>query len=345
MARLVAAFGSSHSIMLVAQREDWQHQFRLADTKNPHLYDKAGNKTDYVQLLAGMGTADQARAAALTTPEKLGDLYDQAQKAMDALRERIASAGLDVLIIVGDDQTELFRTSNNPAFAIYYGKTIRNTVREPAFPQDAWVKSARMWRHEPEADRDYPVKSDLAEWLIRQLCDRDFDIAAMDGLEKGQSEGHAFQFIHRRLLDGKPGGNAGTLAVIPVILNTFDPPNQPTPKRCIALGAALRELIALWPQDLRVGVIASGGLSHFVVDEELDQKIIQVIRNKDSATLAALDPKRLQAGSSEIRNWLVVAEMARTLDVDWVEYLPGYRSEALTGTGLCFMVWKTLSAG
>ena len=343
MARLVAAFGSSHSIMLVAQREDWQHQFRLADTKNPHLYDKAGNKTDYAQLLAGLSDADRARAAALTTPEKLGDLYDQAQTAMDEVKRRIAAAKLDVLIIVGDDQTELFRTSNNPAFAIYYGKTIRNTAREAAQASDAWVKSARMWRHEPQHDRDYPVQSDLAEWLIRQLCDRDFDIAAMDGLERGQSEGHAFQFIHRRLLDGGPNGNAGTLPVIPIILNTFDPPNQPTPKRCVALGAALRELISQWPQDLRVGVIASGGLSHFVVDETLDQKIITAIRNKDTANLAGINPKHLQAGSSEIRNWLVVAEMARELDVEWVQYLPGYRSDALTGTGLCFAAWEVLA--
>ncbi len=342
MARLVAAFGTSHSIMLVAQREDWQHQFRLADTKNPHLYDKAGNKTDYAQLLTNLSAADRDRAAALTTPEKLGDLYDQAQVAMDEVRRRIDAAKLDVLIIVGDDQTELFRTSNNPTFAIYYGNTIRNTAREPAQAGDAWVKSARMWRHEPEADRDYPVKSDLAEWLIRQLCDRDFDVTAMDGLEKGQSEGHAFQFIHRRLLDGNPGGNAGALPVIPIILNTFDPPNQPTPKRCVALGAALRELIAQWPQAIRVGVIASGGLSHFVVDEALDQKIIADIRSKDTTTLAGLNPKQLQAGSSEIRNWLVVAEVARELDVAWVQYLPGYRSEALTGTGLCFMAWKAL---
>ena len=43
MARLVAAFGSSHSIMLVSQREDWQHHFKLIDPKNAHYYDKQGN--------------------------------------------------------------------------------------------------------------------------------------------------------------------------------------------------------------------------------------------------------------------------------------------------------------
>jgi 3-O-methylgallate 3,4-dioxygenase len=332
MAQLVAAFGSSHSIMLVSQREDWQHGFRAIDTKNVHYYDKQGNKTDYDALLA----AAPAGAQAMVTPEKMGERFDAAEAAMEQLSQRIRDARLDVLLIVGDDQTELFRTTNNPAFAIYYGETIRNTAREPASPSDSWVKSARMWRHEPEADREYPVQSDLAEWLIRQLCDRDFDIAAMDGLERGQFEGHAFQFIHRRLLKEQ------VLPVIPVILNTFDPPNQPTPRRCVALGAALRELIAAWPQDLRVGVIASGGLSHFVVDEALDQQVITAIRNKDSATLAALDPKLLQAGSSEIRNWLVVGEMARNLDFEWIDYVPGYRSPALTGTGLAFAAWKTL---
>lgn len=329
MARLVAAFGSSHSIMLVARRDDWQHGFRVIDATNPHYYDRRGDKTDYASLLA----AAPPEAPAMVTPERMGERFDAAQAAMDHLGQRIREARLDVLVIVGDDQTELFRTTNNPAIAIYHGDTIRNTAREPARPGDPWPKAARMWRHEPERDRDYPVASELGRWLVRQLCDRDFDIASMDGLEPGQSEGHAFQFVHRRLLGHHE------LPVIPVILNTFDPPNQPTPRRCVALGRALRELIAQWPGDLRVGVIASGGLSHFVVDEELDQQVIAAIRRKDSAALAAFDPRRLQAGSSEIRNWLVVGEMARDLDMDWLEYIPGYRSPALTGTGLAFAAW------
>lgn len=333
MARLVSAFGSSHSIMLVSQREDWQHHFKLIDPHNVHYYDKSGKKTDYNALLA----MAPPEAASWVTPQKMGERFDAAEAAMQELHQRIKAAHLDVLIIVGDDQTELFRTSNNPAMAIYYGPTIRNTVREPASPQDPWVKSARMWRHEPERDREYPVQSDMAQWLIRQLCDRDFDMAAMDGLEPGQFEGHAFQFVHRKLLKDVE------LPVIPVILNTFDPPNQPTPRRCVALGKALRELIAQWPQDLRVGVIASGGLSHFVVDEALDQRVLQAIRRKDTEDLASLDPAQLQAGSSEIRNWLVVAEMARELDVEWVQYIPGYRTPALTGTGLAFAAWTCLA--
>jgi len=332
MARLVAAFGSSHSIMLVSQREDWQHGFREIDPKNPHYYDRAGNRTTYEHLLA-VAPPD---AEAMVSADRMGARWDQSEAAMDELRERIRAARLDVLLVVGDDQTELFRTTNNPAFAIYYGETIRNAKRELA-EGDGWYKKARMVRQEPEADRDYPVKADLARWLIRGLCDRDFDIAAMDGLERGQFEGHAFSFIHRRYLQGTG------LPIVPVIVNTFDPPNQPTPRRCIQLGAALRELIKAYPEDLRVGVLASGGLSHFVVDEELDHGIIDAIRRKDSAWLAALDPRQLQAGSSEIRNWLIAVEAVKELELDWLEYVPGYRSPALTGTGLCFAAWRTLA--
>lgn len=331
MARLVAAFGSSHSIMLVSQREDWQHGFRVIDPKNPHYYDRVGNPTSYDALLA----VAPKEAEAMVTPDRMGERYDAAEAAMDTLRDRIRAARLDVLIVVGDDQTELFRTTNNPAFAIYYGETIRNAKSELA-DSDGWYKKARMARQEPGADRDYPVKSDMAKWLIRALCDRDFDIAAMDGLERGQFEGHAFSFIHRRYLQGTE------LPVIPLIVNTFDPPNQPTPRRCVQLGAALRELIEAYPAELRVGVLASGGLSHFVVDEELDHGIIEAIRRKDTAWLAALDPKQLQAGSSEIRNWLIAVEAVKGLDLEWVEYVPGYRSPALTGTGLCFAAWRTL---
>jgi 3-O-methylgallate 3,4-dioxygenase len=331
MARLVAAFGSSHSIMLASQREDWQHGFRAIDPKNRFYYDRNGNKTDYDSLLP----LAPPNAEEMVTPERMGERFDQVQAAMDELRERIRAARLDVLLLVGDDQTELFRTTNNPAIAIYYGDTIRNGAQVHG-EADTWYQKARIWRQEPGGDRDYPVKSDMAEWLIRQLCDRDFDIAAMDGLEPGQYEGHAFSFIHRRYLQDID------LPVIPVIINTFDPPNQPTPRRCIQLGAALRELIAAYPADLRVGVMASGGLSHFVVDEDLDNGIIRALRDKDTSWLAKINPRLLQAGSSEIRNWIIAAEAVKDLDLEWVRYVPGYRSPALTGTGLCFAAWKTL---
>jgi Catalytic LigB subunit of aromatic ring-opening dioxygenase len=331
MAKLVAAFGSSHSLMLASQREDWQHGFRSVDVRNTHYFDKSGNKTNYAALLA----LAPANAESMVTPERMGERYDEVDAAINSLRDRIKAARLDVLLIVGDDQNELFHTTNLPAVAIYYGQTIRNAKRTVK-ADDTWYTRARMARQEPEEDVDYPVDSELAKWLIRALSDREFDITAMDGLSPGQFEGHAFSFIHRRYLQGLQ------LPIIPIIVNTFDPPNQPTPKRCLKLGIAIRELIAQYPKDLRVGVLASGGLSHFVVDEDLDRGIIGALKTKDSEWFGALDPKQLQAGSSEIRNWIVVSEVARDLAFDWVHYTPGYRSPALSGTGLAFAAWEVL---
>ena len=76
----------------------------------------------------------------------------------------------------------------------------------------------------------------------------------------------AFGYVYNRLMTG------ATIPTVPVMLNTYYPPNQPTPKRCYNLGQALRGAIESWPKDIRVGILASGGLSHFVVDEELDQQ-------------------------------------------------------------------------
>ena len=126
---------------------------------------------------------------------------------------------------------------------------------------------------------------------------------------------------------------------MPIILNTYYPPNQPSPTRCFDLGTAIRELIDDFPDDLRVGIIASGGLSHFLVNEELDREVIEALRRKDHAALKALPAKKLLSGSSEIRNWIAVAAAVKDLKLDWISYVPGYRSRALTGVGLCFAHW------
>ena len=48
---------------------------------------------------------------------------------------------------------------------------------------------------------------------------------------------------------------------------------------------------------------------------------------------------QLESGSSEIRNWICAAGALEHLDLDWVDYFPGYRTSAGTGTGLCFARW------
>ena len=328
MARLAAAFASSHSVMLTCTLEDWQKNFRIFDPKGS-FYDRKGEPCTYSDLM----TLAPPNADELVTDEAVAKRFHEVQNAIAFLRNEIRSAKLDVLIICGDDQHELFFENLMPAIGIYYGETIRNAPRKE-LPPDQWYKRAQMKRLEDEKEAYYPVHNALAKHFIEGLMDRGFDIAALKGLSEGQYEGHAYSFVHRTYLKD------AMMPIVPIFLNTFHPPNQPSPKRCLQLGKALRELIDAWPGDARIGFLASGGLSHFTAEEDLDHSVIDALKRKDLAALGNLDVKRLQSGSSEIRNWIVLGAAAHDLDMQWVSYTPGYRTPALTGTGLAFASWR-----
>jgi hypothetical protein len=180
----------------------------------------------------------------------------------------------------------------------------------------------------------YPCHATLARHLIEGLGGRGFDVTAIQSLVGEETEGHAYNSIQALYLGARP------VPIVPIMLNTYYPPNQPSPARSLELGIAIGELAQGFPGAARIGVMASGGLSHFTVMEDLDQSVIAALRRKDTKFLAGLDPKRLQGGSSEIRNWICAAGAVRQLDLDWVSYVPGYRSSALTGVGLCFAHWS-----
>ena len=315
--------------MLAAERDDWIASFHDSDQRMP-LFDKSGARTSYAELLA----AAPSDAGDRVTVAKMTATYDRTFAAVAELKRQMDATPMDVLMIAGDDQHELFHDTMMPSLAIYYGKTIRNAARH-GVPMENWYGRAQMQRLEPERDAHYPVHAKLALHFIEGLVERDFDVCAVGGLTGEQYEGHAYSYIHRTYLEGRH------LPVVPLLLNTYYPPNQVTPQRCVQFGRHLRELIASYPEDLSVGVIASGGLSHFVVDEELDHGVLKALKTKDLDHLARLDPKRLRAGSSEIRGWIVTAAAATDLDLQWLEYIPAYRTPALTGIGMAFARWST----
>jgi 3-O-methylgallate 3,4-dioxygenase len=324
MARLVAAFGSSHSPMLAAQAEDWNGGFLARDTARPHI-DLDGNPCSYATLL----TQAPADAADRIAPALLARRHAEMRAAMARLADDIAAARLDALIVVGDDQEELFDQTNMPAIGIYYGETIRN-AGQAAIAGDDWMARARRRYLEPGAAAEHPCHVGLARHLITALQHDDFDLSVMRAVPDGKYEGHAYSYVHRFCLA------EATLPIVPVFLNAYYAPNQPTPARCFALGEAMARAVAAFPGDQRIGIMASGGLSHFVVDEVFDTALLAALRRKDAGFFRALPLAKLQAGSSEIRNWVCMAGAATGLDAAWTAYVPGYRTPALTGTGLAF---------
>ena len=328
MARIAAAFASSHSVMLTCELEDWIAKFRDRDDRLP-FYDRLGRPLSYAQVTAEA----PVNAAALVTQEAITARFHATQRAMDRMRDEIRGTKLDALIICGDDQYEVFHDDHMPSIAIYYGDTIINPAR-PATPYPDWYKRAQQRRAEEGQAVAYPCAGKLALHLIEQLVAKGFDISAVKTLPAAEPEGHAYSFVHHRYMHGAP------IPIIPIFLNTYNPPNQPTPQRCVAFGRAITEIVDALPEDLNVGIMASGGMSHFRVEEDLDKSVIEAIKRKDIDFLANLKPYRLLAGSSEIRNWIVATAAATHLDLTWWDYIPGYRTLALSGTGLGFARWS-----
>jgi 3-O-methylgallate 3,4-dioxygenase len=332
MADIVLAIGTSHSPMLGRLAEDHIRHAEIDQGKTDWkrtLLDKEGRPASYDELLS---QADPNIAGQISE-DIIAGRVTRCQQAMDRLQAVIAGADLDALIIVGDDQHEQFLDDNLPAVLIYSGNTIWNNVLQLPADAPGWWQRARAQYHEVTAIRGYPVAADLARHMVGYLMDQDFDISHSEKLPRDHGEGHAFGFVHRRLLGERP------IPVVPVVLNTYFPPNQPTPRRCYALGEAIRAAIGAWPEPCRMGILASGGLSHFLVDEDLDRQVLDACRTADKDALCALPTRKLNSGNSEIRNWIVSAGAAEHLTTDWQEYVPCYRSEAGTGCGMAFAVW------
>jgi len=332
MAQLVYGFGSSHSPQLsIGAPEGWIARGQN-DKRNRELIGIDGQVSGYEDLLNRR--SDLAEIAKEITPEKMVKRHEENQRSIQKLSESLARVNPDILIMVGDDQQEYLRDDNMPSICIYWGDDVVVGGRTG----DAGAGQGPMMGYQ-EGDRTVPTSSALGRHMIEYLIESDFDVARSSFLAKkdeGRANGgigHAFGYVYHRLMGDK------IIPTIPIMMNTYYPPNQPTPKRAYEFGRAVRNAVEAWPEKKRVAIIASGGLSHFVVDEELDNMAMDGIKNKDVVKLQKLPRERLNSGSSEIRNWIAIGGATEHLDNKYFTYVPSYRSEAGTGCGMAFAEW------
>lgn len=336
MAKVVLALGTSHSPILALDAPDWETRARN-DRKNQHLFDVDGTELSYDQLQDRVG--DKYASSAI--PARWQQQDEAAERCLDRIAGDLAAAAVDVVVVVGDDEHELFTDANMPAMSVYYGDpAISRRFVQPGDPRAndpeyGWMKMvARMYGM--DENRRFATRPDLARAFIERLIESGFDVAIQNSVPEPEKAGfgHAFGFVVMRLMGERQ------IPIVPIILNTYYPPNQPTPARCFDMGRALHAAIEEFKGDLRVAVIASGGLSHFVTNEPLDTAVLDALRSGDASTLRSIPTKLLYDGSSEIRNWIALGGMLDGLQHKWSEYIPVYRTEAGTGIGLAFGRWS-----
>lgn len=334
MANIVLGIGASHGPMLSTPPAQWDLRAGADRANKNHAYQ--GELMDFAALKA---RRSEDFSEAIRLPERQLR-FDRCQSALDELAGRFRAARADVVVVVGNDQREVFQDDFTGAFTVFCGTEIPNVPmdadRRSRLPPGIAIAEEG---HCPPEGAVYPGSPHLARALVRSMMGDGFDIAQSGRLPTGHDRQlgipHAFGFLYRRIMQDSPPPS------VPVFVNCGVPDNIPSAARCLEFGHALHRAIASWPHELRVVLMASGGWTHFVIDEALDRQFLHGMQTGDEAALKAIPEKMFQGNTAEMKNWYPVAAAMhdRGLKFRLVDYVPCYRTEAGTGNAMGFAIW------
>ena len=330
MARIVLGIGTSHSPLLVLGSGEWELRSG-DDRRNPALNTLDGRLLSYDALVAERGEPYGRQS----DPALFPAIAQRAERALDRLAEALHAAAPDVLLVVGDDQGELFGDDNMPALAVFHGDELVMRPAEHLAHSPPWATSEFWSGYRMDLPHRYPGAPALARDVIHALIRQGVDVSALQRIvdPARRGFGHAFGFIIQRLV------REARIPMLPVLINTYFPPNTPTAARCFEIGTKVAAAVAASASDARVAVIASGGLSHFLCEEAFDRRVLAALHTHDVGMLTQIPQEALLSGSSEIRNWIAVAAMVPHLELELLDYLPVRRTPLGTGIGLAFATW------
>ncbi len=318
MAQIVLGFGASHGPMQQTPATEWA-RLGERDAKDERLGWEAAKRE------AKKGIEEELELA------RQEELYEQCQIGKRDVKAAVDDANPDVVVVVSNPH-RIYPEDNQAVFAVYAGETlpvpeqIGGPRRNPGVrPADAGPR--------PTPAKAYPGAPELAGQLMEGLIGDGFDIAYAKEMRPDTTIEHSFTIMYA--IAGRP------IPMVPFTLSRYLP-NQATPARCYALGQALRRAIESWDSDTRVAIMASGGLSHQLVDEDLDRTVVDALLEKDVKTLCSLPRDRLNRspGTPEILNWVALAGAAEPMEMTLAAYVAAYRSLAGTGHGIGFAYWK-----
>jgi OH-DDVA oxygenase/3-O-methylgallate 3,4-dioxygenase len=337
MAKIVLGIWTTHGPQLSTTPEQWMLRVP-ADRARKHWFKGQQYSFDeLVELRRGESLAERSSEAARARHHRA------CQDAITRVAAIWKEVRPDVCVVFGNDQRELVLPELQPAYTIYHGSSFWNgpLPAERAAELPPGIHEAE-WANRPPQHTVYPALPELAAQLIERGCDSGWDFAASckwpDHAVPHHHTGtpHAFAYILRRVMEDQ------AVPMLPIITNTFFPPNQPRPWRCFELGQLVHETLMNWNMDVRVAVFGSGGMSHFVINEDFDHALIQAIQSRDSTYLRAIPPGLMKDGTSELLNWVSASGclFPTTLTGALIDYVPCYRTEAGTGTAQGFLVWQ-----
>ncbi len=280
------------------------------------------------KLIAGVTTSHVPAIGAALDNGKSGEPYWK--RVFDGYlpsKKWLAETKPDVVILVYNDHASAFTLEVIPTFAI-------GCAEEFPPADEGW------------GPRPVPVVKghpDLA-WHIAQSCILDeFDMTIVNKMEVD----HGLT-VPLSLMCGQP--KEWPFRVIPLCVNVIQYP-PPTGNRCYNLGKAIRKAVESFPQDLRVVIFGTGGMSHQLqgpraglINEKFDRSFLDKFgpRPEELIKIPHLEYVR-EAGSEgiEMVMWLI---MRGALDKDVREVYRFYTVPA-SNTAVGHIILENSSKG
>ncbi len=227
--------------------------------------------------------------------------------AFDELGRRVENVKPDVLIVISPDHWVNFFIDNLPSVCIGVGEVHDG-------PPEPFMK--KVYPHET-----VPGHPALSHHILQEALNEGFD----PSLSHRLTLDHGFCLPLWRL------GIGPDVALAPIVVNSLEDP-MPTIKRCVQWGHLLRKAIASYSGDLRVAILATGGLSHSIgestmgmVDQNFDRSCIRLFEEGSESELVRSLPEQLRNtgnGAHEVRNWVIAHGAAGSRGFELVDYAP-----------------------
>jgi aromatic ring-opening dioxygenase catalytic subunit (LigB family) len=180
------------------------------------------------------------------------------------------------------------------------------------------------------------VDGALGRFLVSEGLENGVDFASSIDLPLDHAEVVPLSFLTPRW----------DIPIVPIVVNAFAPP-MPSLRRCAQVGAFVREVVERWPEQKRVAVMGTGGLSHWVglpemgrVNAEFDRWFMDSLAaGKQSEIIGKYKmAEEIEAvagnGGQEVRDWLAAAAaMPATFRGQVLAYEPR------PGCGIGVMAW------
>lgn len=257
------------------------------------------------------------------------DQQQMAQRAFARMRQHMAAARPDVMIIFANDHLLNWPISNTPEYTVGIGERHSG----PADWYQPWLRREEKY-HVP----GHPA---LARWIVNE----------------GARRGLQFSYI-REDMQFDDGISVPTcylnpemdIPLIPVTMNCTVPP-IPTPERAYEVGMKIREIIRSYPGSERVALIGSGGLSHepggpryFWIDEKFDRWFLQLLAEGDhQKLLRECTLERMEeagsGGTAELIAWFVVLASTKG-GAEVLDYCASHAWRCACG----WVIWPQLAA-